>query len=138
MANFKIPNFLNLSQITDTPLQQRSFWFALFNTNGGLQNPRCSLQFLSQYRCCNVFLKQNGSKLKEWLWKNGDKKPTVLKLWRLHNQEIEVLEKSWRNGPRAVPVCLDNLEERTSEESPDFFDIITVLWWCHIVTLYTV
>lgn len=76
IANFKIQNFLNLSQITDTPLEKNK-------QNGGLsdlhystqlednktQGALCSSCF--KYRCCKVSLEQNGSKLKEWLWKNG-------------------------------------------------------------------
>lgn len=131
IANFKIQNFLNLNQITDAPLQKTK--------NGGLSDLHYSTQLEDnktqgalcssclKYRCCNVFLKPNGSKQKEWLWKNGEKKPTVFKLWKLHNQKIKVLEKSGRNGPRTVPLCLVNLQESTSEESRDFFDIIMVL-----------
>lgn len=79
MANFKIQNFLNLSQITDTPLKKKK-------QNGGLSDLHYSTQLEDnktqgalcssclKYRCCKVSIEQNGSKLKEWLWKNGEKK----------------------------------------------------------------
>lgn len=75
IANFKIQNFLNLNQITDAPLQKPK--------NGGLSDLHYSTQLEDnktqgalcssclKYRCCKVSLEQNGSKLKEWLWKNG-------------------------------------------------------------------